>query len=571
MCLACRFPRRCKAGNACSRGFAGAGCAFCDAGFFKLSTTCVACPVVPWPLLVFAALLAVAVFYASKKRLSVRQTTVLKIVFFYVQMVVVSLALRVDWPSTQTGFVEAVSLASGELGLPLVAECYVSVGWYASFGWRLAGPVAVVGSVWLATAAMHRRRRARRTAGGDADGDFALMARAAGWQRLLVAVAAGMHLPLIRVLLGAFACDKNEAGDLVVAGSDDGTSCTSTTHVAVQAASGVVLVVIGAVLPVLAMWFVLRLRERGEIDKAEVQAHWGGLYEGYERRFCFLEGVVAIRKVLVTLSLAVPVGAGTASVLLAAQSLAWTVFVAVVRPYERVRGRALFGLVRRKDLMNELEVVASSVVTAHQIVGGASVAGNGGIVWDEAGVVLLVVTVFVLAMLVWQLVRAGRGREVNPSNFSVARSRQDQSSLVVEWSSTLYRGDFEAAERLWTEGVRHARQSEEFAAWKSGKSGVRPVRAEDFPFLGMAIAADETDRVDLEARLEGARDVESLDQVIAAAASSGHFDLVRAAHERRVALTDGDAKGTSAMPGSPGSSRVVPPRMLPPIGAIHKG
>ena len=528
---------------------------FCDAGFFKLSTTCIACPVVPWPLLVFAVLLAVAVYLASKKRLSIRQTTLLKILFFYVQMVVVSLALEVDWPSTQTGFVEAVSLASGELGLPIVAECYVSVGWYASFAWSLIGLFAAVGSVWLVTLVMHWRRRTQWQATEDAQADFALMSRTAEWQRLFVAVAAGMHLPLIKVLLGAFACIKSDDGDLVVAGSDDGTSCTSATHLAVQVLSGVALFVFGIVGPIVAMLFVLRLRDKGEMDKAEVQAHWGALYEGYERHFAHLEGVVAIRKVFVTLSLVVPAGPGVVSLLLALQSGAWTLFVAVCRPYERVQGRVLFGLLGRDDIVNELEIVASSVVTLHQIVGGVSVVGNDGTVWLEVGVVLLVVTLSFLLVLVWQLIRAGRGREVNPSIFNMRRARLDQNNLLMQWSSALNSDDFESLERVWLEGVRHARQCAEFAAWKADPSSVR---ADDLPFVSMALAADETSRGQLESDLRQSIDLDAVHRIKVAAAESGHFDIVRAAVDREQSL----AQPSSSRSKRP-QTQIAPARLDP--------
>ena len=101
----------------------------------------------------------------------------------------------------------------------------------------------------------------------------------------------------------------------------------------------------------------------------------------------------------------------------------------------------------RERLLGRPWIMASSVVTLHQIIGGASVVGNNGAVWEEAGVVLLVITVFVLAMLVWQLVRTGRGREVNPSDFNTFRSRRDQMNLLGEWTSALHRKDFETAER----------------------------------------------------------------------------------------------------------------------------
>ena len=69
---------------------------------------------------------------------------------------------------------------------------------------------------------------------------------------------------------------------------------------------------------------------------------------------------MGIHKVLGTLSLAVPVGAGTARVLPVVQSRARAVAVGVVR-----RGRALVGLLRRTDLMGEVEVAGPGVVTGH--------------------------------------------------------------------------------------------------------------------------------------------------------------------------------------------------------------
>jgi hypothetical protein len=100
-------------------------------------------------------------------------------------------------------------------------------------------------------------------------------------RRFAVLVVTIVYLPIVRLCVHAFECVETSEGTRLV--HDVDVECDSYSHIIVQAAAAVLLLLFGVGVPCTVCWRIRNIIDRRELKDARTLDAWGALYDAYRQ------------------------------------------------------------------------------------------------------------------------------------------------------------------------------------------------------------------------------------------------------------------------------------------------
>lgn len=384
VCEQCPLERTCLVG-ACAWGSSGALCAECDEGFYQYSGECRKCPKLSGVEIGIGVLVfAILAFVMYKRGPAVRResSSILREMVSNSQYLGIMFSVSIAWPSFVTEAYRWVRTACGDI-MMFSPRCFASYTWHGGFVSSLA-LVALVVAVILTICQFIKRSAEKHqqaasvshesdesddakrplTAEQRADMRAArlrhsmradkLLMRRLRVMSVLVLVGVVTYVPLMRLWTQPFECADTSFGRRLKV--DVRIRCNSVEHVAVQVASGALLLA-GLLLPA---WLWYRMRKSVQLPTggfAEESALLFLLREAYSDRFPYLELALLLRKGFSLLFIALVPSVLAQHVFLLVLALAHFMCLWRLRPW---RARELNLCNRRfTDVMNRLALAAT--------------------------------------------------------------------------------------------------------------------------------------------------------------------------------------------------------------------
>lgn len=102
-CVPCFFPHNCLEDNVCYTGTSGVTCDICatsdDLGtFYRVGNSCLECVAIPWPAVCLGVLVFLLIYVICLRGFSVSVNTKLKLICHFVQILSLSIRVKIHWP-----------------------------------------------------------------------------------------------------------------------------------------------------------------------------------------------------------------------------------------------------------------------------------------------------------------------------------------------------------------------------------------------------------------------------------------------------------------------------------------
>ncbi|XP_019645399.1 PREDICTED: uncharacterized protein LOC109486137 [Branchiostoma belcheri] len=218
-------------------------------------------------------------------------------------------------------------------------------------------------------------------------------------------------IPAATLVIRAFACQNTLSTDVVLDHTDNvflydqQHTCSEMPFQIIQALSLLYLVLMVILLPLGLSFWILRLRKFNLLKQNLVTQGW--MYESYRRRFCVLEPIVMMRKVLsILLTDLYPLQLLAQAGVNLCLSGIYLLVVVLGRPYRPAKWRVC-GKVLPLDLHNIFEGLATVCVCYLQVI---PIVKEADLYSDYMGIPLVVL--ISCTLLLWVIMLAGISKEI---------------------------------------------------------------------------------------------------------------------------------------------------------------
>ncbi|XP_078575323.1 uncharacterized protein LOC144861360 isoform X3 [Branchiostoma floridae x Branchiostoma japonicum] len=403
-CARCFYPDSCLTNNSCAAGTAGPTCEICSTGHYRLGSVCVPCPVAPWGAVFLGGVLLTVVMATVIHGFTVSLATKVKQLGNFLQFLLLSLKIRSDWPSLivqSLVFLPSVDFNSHTF----VPECFFELPIRQFYIHWTTAVVPVLLVVFLAHILDKLMRRKIGRARNEEE-------RKLRWCRR------GQDVVL----------DHTDNVFLY----DQQHTCSEMPFQIIQTLSLLYLLLVVILLPLGLLFWILRLRKFNLLKQNLVTQGW--MYESYRRRFCILEPVLMMRKVLsILLTDLYPLHPLAQSGVNLTISGVYLFVVVLGRPYRPAKWRVC-GKVLPLDMHNIFEALATLCVCYLQAV---PIIKETDLYHDYMGIPLVVLVSCTL--LLWVVMLAGMSREVQVEEEleytepAVAKTEKKKREKFVFW------------------------------------------------------------------------------------------------------------------------------------------
>ncbi|XP_078575318.1 uncharacterized protein LOC144861360 isoform X1 [Branchiostoma floridae x Branchiostoma japonicum] len=435
-CARCFYPDSCLTNNSCAAGTAGPTCEICSTGHYRLGSVCVPCPVAPWGAVFLGGVLLTVVMATVIHGFTVSLATKVKQLGNFLQFLLLSLKIRSDWPSLivqSLVFLPSVDFNSHTF----VPECFFELPIRQFYIHWTTAVVPVLLVVFLAHILDKLMRRKIGRARNEEERKLR-WCRRGQVRRCTMTVFVLMFCPAAAMVIQAFACQNTLSTDVVLDHTDNvflydqQHTCSEMPFQIIQTLSLLYLLLVVILLPLGLLFWILRLRKFNLLKQNLVTQGW--MYESYRRRFCILEPVLMMRKVLsILLTDLYPLHPLAQSGVNLTISGVYLFVVVLGRPYRPAKWRVC-GKVLPLDMHNIFEALATLCVCYLQAV---PIIKETDLYHDYMGIPLVVLVSCTL--LLWVVMLAGMSREVQVEEEleytepAVAKTEKKKREKFVFW------------------------------------------------------------------------------------------------------------------------------------------
>ncbi|KAI8509142.1 hypothetical protein Bbelb_129900 [Branchiostoma belcheri] len=368
-CARCFFPDSCLTNNSCAARTVGPTCETCSTGHYRLGSVCMPCPVAPWGAVFLGGVLLTVVIATIIHGFTATLATKVKQLGHFLQFLLLSLKMRSDWPSLIVQ--SLVFLPSVDFNLHTFIPEFCSCFHLLIFSSGYSSCLHRVAELW-----------------------------GCAFDRLAATL-----------VIRAFACQNTLSTDVVLDHTDNiflydqQHTCSEMPFQIIQALSLLYLVLMVILLPLGLLFWILRLRKFNLLKQSLVTQGW--MYESYRRRFCVLEPIVMMRKVLsILLTDLYPLQPLAQAGVNLCLSGIYLLVVVLGRPYRPAKWRVC-GKVLPLDLHNIFEGLATVCVCYLQVI---PIVKEADLYSDYMGIPLVVL--ISCTLLLWVFMLAGISKEI---------------------------------------------------------------------------------------------------------------------------------------------------------------
>jgi len=273
-CYECPYELACEGEKQCKPGYEGNQCMECSSGNCKLGEQCVPSEtiyaVVGWAFLVT---LFYIIFLAVGPVLDVHHFTRAKLYGSMIQLLIlIGKVHNAFGPST------AVTVAIFQpLGFWIdfqTIQCFAgeALGYLPIHLLNLIVPLVIL-IILHQVSEMHYRQRL-------ATGSIANLKSERRWAQLTLLMAELSYIPLLWNAASSFYCTENADGKFMVAAPE--LACSGVEVYVTRAFSIFIFVVVGAALPLLLRYIIIKLYQQEKIYAPDTRELYRALYESYE-------------------------------------------------------------------------------------------------------------------------------------------------------------------------------------------------------------------------------------------------------------------------------------------------
>ncbi|XP_062509626.1 uncharacterized protein LOC134185771 isoform X1 [Corticium candelabrum] len=414
--IVCFFPNNCD-NLTCAEGAGGKTCETCRPNateyksYFRSGAVCLSCPIVPWSSLVTLVLFGIIIFGAASHHSSTSAAVKVKLLMDFLQLTFLSLSLRVSWPKTLATILDnfKVSFINARI---FNIGCYTDTptAFYITWLSSIFPLVVITVSVVIADRCMLRLlRKERRDQRQDRWTD-----RRSHVRRLLVYMWFIMYAPVASLAIRSYACEKNINSNIWCQENnrnettsdsnrwafDQSQNCDQYWFQGVTFVSTFILGFFTLLFPLLMLFCTIRIW-KFKLQKKKI-CLYGSFYEAYESSWCFMEGAVLLRKLMLIIVTDIYSIKPLVQILVSvAISLIYLFVIVCGKPYRRISFKICDSKV---DVHNSFEILASVTVLANQL---SAILFFYNIVADAAQYILFIVNGTTL--FVWLLIYFGQG------------------------------------------------------------------------------------------------------------------------------------------------------------------
>ncbi|XP_078657690.1 uncharacterized protein LOC144903437 [Branchiostoma floridae x Branchiostoma belcheri] len=408
-CARCFFPDSCLTNNSCATGTAGPTCETCSTGHYRLGSVCMPCPVAPWGAVFLGGVLLMVVIATIIHGFTATLATKVKQLGHFLQFLLLSLKMRSDWPSLIVQ--SLVFLPSVDFNLhTFIPECFFELPirqFYLHWTTAVAPVLVVVFFAHILDKVMRRKIVGAR----NEEERKLVWCRRGHVRRCAMTLFVLTFSPAATLVIRAFACQNTLSTDVVLDHTDNvflydqQHTCSEMPFQIIQALSLLYLVLMVILLPLGLSFWILRLRKFNLLKQSLVTQGW--LYESYRRRFCVLEPIVMMRKVLsILLTDLYPLQLFAQAGVNLCLSGIYLLVVVLGRPYRPAKWRVC-GKVVPLDLHNIFEGLATVCVCYLQVI---PIVKETDLYSDYMGIPLVVL--ISCTLLLWVFMLAGISKEI---------------------------------------------------------------------------------------------------------------------------------------------------------------
>ena len=278
-CFDCPYELACKGEKQCKAGYEGTQCTDCTKDNCKLGEQCVPTPVV-YAVMGWAFIVAIIylVYLTAGPILDVHHFTRCKLFGSLIQLLIlVGKIHNAFGPST------AVSVAFLQpLGLWIdfqPFQCFAkSMGYLPIHLLNLLLPLVIL-TILYQISQYHYRQRMYQTA-HNVSSALASLKSERRWAQMTLLMAELSYIPLLWNAASSFYCTENAEGKFMVAAPE--MPCSGVNLYVTRAFSIFIFVVVGAALPLLLRYIVIKLFQQEKIYAPETKELYRAIYESYE-------------------------------------------------------------------------------------------------------------------------------------------------------------------------------------------------------------------------------------------------------------------------------------------------
>ncbi|KAI0224344.1 hypothetical protein LSAT2_024644 [Lamellibrachia satsuma] len=307
-CVDCFFPNHCLDNNTCLWGTAGPTCERClrkgeqgnEKAFYPLGSLCVECSTVPWSAIIFLALCIASLIAIFRLGFSVSLYVKLKLLCNYLQLVLLTLNVRILWPGiylTVLKFFASANFITEFVSPECLFSPLINLHYLKWLMILIIPILAFTLSVFL------QRSMTKLIKGAVVeDKKLILLSTRQQWQRFSVFLFLSCYSPLLHTSLQGKACSKNMYKNLVLDEKDvfmyDQGTDISCDQLAFQFFTSVcsIYLLLGLCMPLVVLFFTLR-QKKWHLLTTMID-NYGSFYEPYTAKFCFWETLLLLRMML---------------------------------------------------------------------------------------------------------------------------------------------------------------------------------------------------------------------------------------------------------------------------------